>query len=385
MDYTKTEKIAHLIIGDLSGFLNETEREELQAWLKQSPEHRAVYEKILSDRHLRKRLIRYQQIDPARAYRDFKKRIRQTNRIRLRSYLKYAAFLFVLLAITGITTYILLTYQGNTGILESNRTQQAILILDDGTNITLNQSASTSRLLQTSVSANETDSGIVYGQKPADGQLRYNTLVTPRGGEYTVILSDGTKVHLNSSSELKYPVVFSPSNREVFLKGEAYFTVSQDKERPFIVHTEDLKIRQYGTSFNINSYDPETVRVVLVKGSIGISIPESEKEQLVEPAQLAEFHKKENKLTIKDVDIASYVSWHEGQLVFDDMPLHDIAVTLSNWYDVDIIISDPQLQNLHFTGSVNRSEPVKDILDAIQQAVEVKIAIKDQSIYISKQ
>ena len=111
---------------------------------------------------------------------------------------------------------------------------------------------------------------MVYPEQVATGKTEYNVLEVPRGGEYTVTLSDGTVVYLNSGSELRYPVAFGVERRDVFLSGEGYFEVAKDAKRPFFVNADKLKIRVYGTSFNVNTYNLANVETVLVEGKIGI-------------------------------------------------------------------------------------------------------------------
>ena len=230
------------------------------------------------------------------------------------------------------------------------------------------------------IAATNNLSGMVYPEQVAMGKAEYNVLEVPRGGEYTVTLSDGTVVYLNSGSELRYPVAFGAERRDVFLSGEGYFEVAKDAERPFFVNADKLKIRVYGTSFNVNTYNIANVETVLVEGKIGIQ--GNNAEYTVKPGQLALYNREKGTMEIRDVDVRPYVAWKEHEFMFDNESLEEIMNTLSLWYDVDVFFQTASLKQLHFTGHLGRYEEVSHILDAISGVTQVKFSVKGRTIIV---
>ena len=232
------------------------------------------------------------------------------------------------------------------------------------------------------VAATNNSSGMIYPEQVATGKTEYNVLEVPRGGEYTVTLSDGTVVHLNSGSELRYPVAFGAERREVFLSGEGYFEVVKDSVRPFFVNADKLKIRVYGTSFNVNTYDLENIQTVLVEGKIGIQTMNMNTEYMVKPGQLALYNQEKGTMEILNVDVLPYVAWKDHEFMFDDESLEKIMNRLSLWYDVDVFFQTASLKQLHFTGHLGRYDDISHILDAISGVTQVKFSVKGRTIIV---
>ena len=227
--------------------------------------------------------------------------------------------------------------------------------------------------------------GIVYQNTvKAASVLQYNTLKTPRGGEYTITLSDGSRVYLNASSELKYPVLFDEKKREVRLSGEAYFEVAKDSERPFYVVTNTVRIKVYGTSFNVNTYSTQGTQAVLVSGKVGIRGVGADKEYIMNPSELAEFDNDGTFKRIRAVNTSAYTAWRDGRLVFEDESLEEILNRLSRWYNVDVFYGSEVVKNYHFTGYMEKYEDVDTILKAISKMVGVNFIVKGKTITVTK-
>lgn len=207
---------------------------------------------------------------------------------------------------------------------------------------------------------------------------------TPRGGEYTVVLSDGTKVYLNAASELKYPVQFDSKKRQVHLSGEAYFEVTRDTNRPFYVVTDAVRVKVYGTEFNVNTYGIGGTQTTLVSGKVGIRGKSSEREYMMEPSQLAEFDVNGEFKGIRNVNAGTYTAWKEGFFVFENEGLEDILNRLARWYDVDVFYGSEKVKGYHFTGHMEKYEDVEIILNAISKMVGVHFTIKDRTIVITE-
>lgn len=226
-------------------------------------------------------------------------------------------------------------------------------------------------------------SSVIYADSLLSSEkIQYNYLNVPRGGEYKVVLSDGTEVYMNSASELKYPIVFGKDERVVYLSGEAYFKVKKDVGRPFYVYANSVKIRVYGTSFNVNTHQAESIRTVLIEGSVGIQ--GKGPEYLMRPSQLAEYGKDGVMKQIREVDVRPYIAWREGLFLFEDQGLEEIMNTLSLWYDVDVFYASEEVKSYHFTGYMQRYEQIDRILSAISKMVGVHFKINGKTIVVSK-
>ena len=262
---------------------------------------------------------------------------------------------------------------------------KATLITSGGETIVLLPSKQEDIHVQENITVTNGQTGIVYQNtvKPK-AILHYNTLKTPRGGEYTVTLSDGSRVYLNAASELKYPVVFDEKKREVRLSGEAYFEVTKDSNRPFYVVTNTVRIKVYGTAFNVNTYSTRGTQAVLVSGKVGIRGVGADKEYIMKPSELAEFDNDGTFKRIREVNTEAYTAWRDGRLVFEDESLEEILSRLSRWYNVDIFYGSEAVKNYHFTGYMEKYEDVDVILKAISKMVGVNFIVKGKTITVTK-
>ncbi|MBB4042589.1 ferric-dicitrate binding protein FerR (iron transport regulator) [Bacteroides reticulotermitis] len=330
----------------------------------------------------------YRRVDKKKAWKAFCLRVEANppKRINWQIVFRYAAILLLPISIVAICL-MLLADPVEQKISESLAavgpgTSQAILVLSDGNEISLDSTVTNRLAVGGTAVAAVTGSHISYQANSQATSMQYNTLLTKQGGEYRIVLEDGTKVHLNAASQLRYPVVFTNKERVVHLQGEAYFEVAPDKARPFYVVTDHMKIRQYGTAFNVNAYPGSSTEVVLVRGSIGVTV--GDKERTLAPGQLAKIHAGSKLLSIKEVDTESYVAWNEGRFFFDNQSLRDIANVLSRWYNIEIQFARGDIQYLHFTGSLDRYDTIEPIIQAISRAANVKVEMKDHILYISK-
>ena len=209
-------------------------------------------------------------------------------------------------------------------------------------------------------------------------EVKYDTLMIPRGSEYSVVLTDGTRVFLNAGSEIYYPVAFSSDRREVGLKGEAYFEC-----RPFFVQVGDVRIRVLGTSFNVTSYpERERIETTLEQGRIQIT---NGKEQInVVPGEQVVYNKKNNRFKVKVVDTKLYTSWKDGYYKFDQMPLEEIMETLALWYDLNVFYANAEVKSLEFTGRLRRYDRVEGLFKKIEQTDLVEFELNGKNVVIRK-
>ena len=209
-----------------------------------------------------------------------------------------------------------------------------------------------------------------------------NELIIPKGGEYQVVLADGTKVWLNSASRLIYPQSFMGKERRVVLSGEAFFDVTHDAERPFVVETSRMNVKVLGTRFNVNDYDDnEEVSTTLVNGSVEIVSGDQQAFRLV-PGEQA--YGKENELEKREVNVRLYTSWIDGKFLFNNTELEEIAKQISRWYDVEIFFSSESVKKVRFTGAIVKFKPLEDLVRMIESTSQVRFSVKGRTIVISE-
>jgi len=200
------------------------------------------------------------------------------------------------------------------------------------------------------------DGQLVYQVINSSGELAFNSVETPKGGQYQLSLSDGTQVWLNAASTLKYPIAFSGKERIVELNGEAYFEVAKNKGKRFVVTTAHQSVEVLGTHFNINSYPDElNTKTTLIEGSVKVINSESGKTAVIRPGQQALVSNDRSVVGIKDVDVDEAMAWRIGYFMFDEEPLESILRKVSRWYDVDILYQNSDhKKKLLFSGTISK-------------------------------
>ena len=265
-------------------------------------------------------------------------------------------------------------------------TSKAILMMADGKEVVLEQGQNLNILLNERVRVATSNRGIVY-EEHGKGVVteEYNKLTTPIGGEYSLVLSDGTKVFLNADSELKYPVEFSDGKRIVDLKGEAYFEVHKDSLRPFVVRVNGAEVTVLGTSFNVNTYgDDGQIYTTLVNGSVRVSSVKNGQAEVLKPGMQSVMDVQSGQLTVREVDVEPYVAWREGRFVFRTMTLDLIMRQLQRWYDFEVFYQNPELKDYEFRGVIKRDMDLDKVLSVIKVTTNVDFEVKGKVITIIK-
>lgn len=216
-----------------------------------------------------------------------------------------------------------------------------------------------------------------------------NSLIVPYGKRSKITLEEGTVVWVNSGSKLIYPVTFSESHREVYLEGEAYFEVSDDTTRPFIVQTKDMDVRVLGTGFNVAAYGSDNyISTVLVHGSIELNLNKNslfnKKTQVIQPNERAVFNLTNNSLTVKEVNTEYYVSWKEGYMMFNNSKLQTIIKKMEKYYDVNISIKDSAILNTTFTGKIDLKRDIEEVINIICATTSLNYIKKDRNFMLDK-
>ena len=209
--------------------------------------------------------------------------------------------------------------------------------------------------------------------------VEYNRMIIPRGGEYKIVLADGSQVWINSQSVLEFPSRFTGGERRVKLKGEAYFEVSRNESKPFVVEVEDKEVRVLGTQFNTSDYKGSFV-TTLVSGKVQVRVGDAD--YILHPSMQARVES--GKVVVEKVDIKEFTAWKDGLFVFKKKRLQDVLDILSRWYDVDVFYQDLDLQDLHFTGTIQRHSNIADVLKFLEKTDMVKFTLKGRTLIVSK-
>ena len=383
------DRIYDLIARKLDDGLLPMEETELSDWLAEDVKHEEVYAEIKKIRDRTKLLHRDFAPDTEHVLKRIKReRVRQ---IGFRYWWKYAALFILPLSVA------LVLWQGMKNEAEEEPRQfsavsrpggeRAILKLYNGKTVVLDSTMKSSLIAHEANVRIEMDSNHLLRYSSHDSiemanDNKNNELIIPKGGEYQVVLADGTKVWLNSASRLIYPQSFMGKERRVVLSGEAFFDVTHDAERPFVVETSRMNVKVLGTRFNVNDYDDnEEVSTTLVNGSVEIISGDQQAFRLV-PGEQA--YGKENELEKREVNVRLYTSWIDGKFLFNNTELEEIAKQISRWYDVEIFFSSESVKKVRFTGAIVKFKPLEDLVRMIESTSQVRFSVKGRTIVISE-
>lgn len=264
--------------------------------------------------------------------------------------------------------------------------QKATLTMSNGNVIVLSNAAN--GILANTAAAKivkQHQGQIIYDAKTnnvASNEVGYNTLTTPRGGEYQVVLPDGSKVWLNAASSITYPVQFTGNERRVKLTGEAYFEVAKNKEKPFYVTMGNAEVRVLGTHFNISAYgDDDAITTTLLEGSVQIS--KNHSVSLLKPGQQAVINNKSDDIAVSEANLEDAMAWKNGYFIFSNDNITGIMKKVSRWYDVDVYYA-ANLNEQKFGGSYHRSKNINELLQYLEMIGKVHFKVQERRITVMK-
>ncbi len=264
---------------------------------------------------------------------------------------------------------------------------QAILKMANGTSVILDEIKTGETLKYGNLNVTKTSNGeITYvananvANESADG---FNEITTPRGGQFSIVLEDGSKVWLNANSSLRFPKNFAKQQRKVELKGEGYFEISKNAIRPFYVEANNATIKVLGTHFNISNYAEDNfTKTTLLEGSVEMTAMGST-ERLV-PNQEAAYKRDSKNIEVKNAPYAQdAIAWKEGVFMFRDENIQSIMQKISRWYDVDVIYNKEAL-NEQFSGSISKYQNIDKVLKQLQLTGSLNFKVEGRRIYVMK-
>ncbi len=311
----------------------------------------------------------------------------------LKSLWKYRSVAAVIVMITISSILFFYNKNDNQKIVQTNKTVQpkhdllpgvnkAVLKLADGSSIILDSTGKGVIANQGNVKIIKNQNGqLVY---TVDGvvsnSILYNTLEIPRGGQYKIVLPDGSNVWLNAASKLKYPVQFVGSERRVEVSGEAYFEIAKNPLKPFKVQLEKMEVEVLGTHFNIKAYtDEDIIKTTLLEGKVKINT-NSKTIQLI-PGQQAQLKTSGNLKVLDNVDLEETVAWKEGNFHFENSDIYDVMNQISRWYDVDVVVKRPIKKQ--FIGNISRNVKLSQVLSMLEQTGEIKFSFEGKKVIVN--
>lgn len=312
------------------------------------------------------------------------------------SLVKYVAAAMVVVAlISGITIYSISNKIVKQNLAASKKptvkqdvapgTNTAILTLSNGAKFVLNHVKNGILLKSGRVSIRKTKEGqLIYVVDAAkhdkeDMQIAYNTISTPTGGQYQVILPDGTKVWLDAASSLKFPTAFKGNERTVDLTGEAYFEVTKNAAMPFNVRVNNITVRVLGTHFNIMAYSNEgAIKTTLLEGSVQLTT--GKKSNILKPGQQGVVSKN-GEIAVLEVDASQAVAWKNGFFKFDRSNIEEIMNQLSRWYNINVVY-EGKIPDDEFVGKIQRSAKLSQVLHILELS-DVHFRIEDKKVIVT--
>lgn len=370
----------------LTGDINEQEGEALLQEVEKAPSLKDKIGHLMEDDDFLKRYHLYHSIDAEKAKENFFASVLKEEEPQPSATLvwlrRIAAAAVITLAIVGTWMYLGKQDPTKSAVITAELHQAMERIEQNGMNgATLivggkKMAVSNAQAVVAKAEQIEEEGGTLFGSE----DIVEGSLVTMKDKEFWMVLDDGTYVHLNYNTTLVYPNHFVGSERKVKLKGEAYFVVGPDsKKRPFIVETANGDVHDYGTEFNVCTTKQEGITsVVLVKGKVGVSSKHG-KEYLLKPGEKADLQAGRTP-DINKVDINLYTSWNTGNFFFDGCTLDELMEVISHWHNMKVEFASDDIHEMHFTGSIDKYEPLTPTLHAIENITGLKLSIRNGNV-----
>lgn len=263
---------------------------------------------------------------------------------------------------------------------------KATLTLADGSTIMLDSKHNGTLTQQGNTKVLQFNGKLTYQQLTADEHtsvISYNTIVTPKGGQYQITLPDGTIVWLNAASSLRFPTAFAGKERTVELTGEGYFEVAHNAHKPFVVKKGDAEIRVLGTHFNVKAYDEEqNIKITLLQGSVKVLQLSANQSQLLIPGQQAQVNKSGGIKLNTDVDVDEAIAWKNGLFQFSGADIHELMRQIIRWYDVEVVYQGEIDQ--HFRGTISKNVETSKVLQMLELTGTVHFKTEGKKIIVMK-
>tara|TARA_R110002126_G_scaffold291603_1_gene454170 strand:- start:3172 stop:4335 length:1164 start_codon:yes stop_codon:yes gene_type:complete len=383
-----SKKTQNIIIKFLNNQATSLELEQLEEWLENDVNEKEFIDYVKINYLVDMNSKKFNTLKSERKLLDFIAKEKKVYKLKnSKIFFKYAAAIAILIS----TIYFY--NQSNVSSIEQNSvsSEKITLKMDDG-NIKVIDEKGNFKIqdIKGNVIGTQQGNELVYNDKKVSEKLVYNTLTVPYGKRFSVKLSDGTKVHLNAGTSLRYPVKFlKGKDRLVFIEnGEAYFDVTRDVEHPFIVNNGDVNIRVLGTEFNVSAYPEDaTIKTVLVEGSVSLYATNEDYDvknsTILKPGFKADWNKSNDVVTVDKADVEMYTAWIDGKIILKHMKFSSIIKKIERHYNVSILNEDKVLGGEFITATFE-DESIEQVLEVINKLHPIAYSVKDNKIVILK-
>lgn len=384
---------AELISRYLTGDLTYDEHEQLREWLEEDVANQRLLESLTNEEALAGDLHFFSSVDKKAAWQNLTRAINESSLPRPVPFIKYWKYMAAAM-VMGILSYVVFEYtyiqkrskltkvevpvQKNDALPGGNK---ATLTLGDGSVVFLEDMTNGTVKEENGIRISKKDGQIVYEivNQLKNGEIFYNTIHTPVGGQFQVVLPDGSKVWLNSESSLHFPTAFSGSQRTVDLTGEGYFEIAKNSKMPFVVQALKTRVEVLGTHFNLMAYGNEgPSKTTLLEGSVKVGNGIDSKK--IMPGQQAVTG---NKIQVIDTDPDGAIAWKNGYFQFESEDLKTIMRQLKRWYDVDLE-DEQNVPDKHFTANISRNTTLSQVLKMLEMSGDLKFRIEGKKISIQE-
>lgn len=383
-----TKDIHELILSYLREDISEEEMSRLRVWLDENERHQRLLEELRDKDVLQREIGEYVSFDTSWRWGQLKEVMEEPVR-KGRSLLKvWGAVAAVVVAFVGGLLYWQMTGSPQPEVKQvaiariEQGGMRAVLITETGQQVVLQGLKDTCLNITGTETLNiREDGSLKYSLSALSSMSEWHTLRIPKGGEYKIVLDDGTEIWLNSASELKYPAHFVGNERRVQLTGEAYFQVARNEAAPFIVETRDMDVKVLGTSFNVSVYeDEESCHATLVEGRVEVNDKVNGEKVVLTPGKQALLRGGE--MTVREVNTKLYTLWRLDRFTFASEDMEGVIRKLSRWYNVDFFFANSSMKQKRFTGSLPKYADISQVLKMIEMTTDIKFEIKEHTIMI---
>lgn len=366
-----------LIVRHLTDVATDEEREKVERWLTEDEGNREYYRKAKRYFEIYYTGKETRVVDCEGAWKEFVVYADKFRKIHiLRAIVKYAAILLFPLCV-GLVYWFSGNDEARTTFVPKSiaiepEMAKAVLVFNSGLQVKLTDSIAFEQAIKK-----------FKPDVQVDKAIEYNKIIVPKGGEYNLVLADGTSVIINSDSKLSVPDRFEGKERRVYLEGEALFHVARDEEHPFIVETNGGDVTVLGTVFNVNAYsDEDYVQTTLVEGSVAFQGKGMTDARTISPGEQITYDVQANSINVERVNTSIFTAWTEKKWIIEGKRLDEIMKQLTRWYDITVFYQNPEAKELIFTGDLEKYDECNVVLDIISMTTNVEFELKEGVIVV---